>query len=412
MNSVIYNTNDSFDFHKLALNPPMVTNGGNYFIKYVMDGGNLYIQPPECKTKNGISKSSKHPSCDLMFSHDNIQLIKWMEDLETRSCELIYENREKWFESEMELSDIENYFASPLKSYKSGKFYLARANMPNRLGKINLKIYNENNEQVSLESIVENTNVFAVLEVQGIKCSARSFQIEMEIKQMMTLEPVNLFENCVIDNQRAGIMHSTNRVVTSNIPTPPSRLDLEENSKQEIQQTEQTENTEEKEKEETEHNEHNQQMEQNEMKENGYPISETPALEEKHLEESEKEESIVLEKDENEENIVNVEPVEEVSVEITNENEPIDLQDLEFTVDLDKLPDNETISIKPHNDIYYERYREARKRARIAKNMALQAFLEAKEIKNKYQLDDIDSDDEEFLVNEMEELEKEQPDVL
>ena len=44
--------------------------------------------------------------------------------------------------------------------------------------------------------------------------------------------------------------------------------------------------------------------------------------------------------------------------------------------------------------------------------MALQAFLEAKEIKNKYQLDDIDSDDEEFLVNEMEELEKEQPDVL
>ena len=66
------------------------------------------------------------------------------------------------------------------------------------------------------------------------------------------------------------------------------------------------------------------------MKENDYPISETPALEEKHLEESEKEESIVLEKDENEENIVNVEPVEEVSVEITNENEPIDLQDLEF----------------------------------------------------------------------------------
>ena len=420
MNSVIYNTNDSFDFNKLSLNPPMVTNGGNYFIKYVMDGGNLYIQPPECKTKNGISKSSKHPSCDLMFSQENIQLIKWMEDLETRSCQLIYENREKWFESEMDLSDIENYFASPLKSYKSGKFYLARANLPNRLGKINLKIYNENNEQVSLDSIVENTNVFAVLEVLGIKCSARSFQIEMEIKQMMTLEPVNLFENCVIDNQRAGIMHSSNRVVTSNIPTPsPSRLDLEENSNQEIQQTEKAEEIQQTEKaeeiqqtEETEEKEDNQEMEQNEMKENDYPTLETPALEEKHLEESEKEESIVLEKEDNEENVVKEEPVEEVSVEITNENEPIDLQDLEFTVDLDKLSNDETISIKPHNDIYYERYREARKRARIAKNMALQAFLEAKEIKNKYQLDDIDSDDEEFLANEIEELEKEQPDVL
>lgn len=389
MNSVIYNTNDSFDFHKLALNPPMVTNGGNYFIKYVMDGGNLYIQPPECKTKNGISKSSKHPSCDLMFSHDNIQLIKWMEDLETRSCELIYENREKWFESEMELSDIENYFASPLKSYKSGKFYLARANLPNRLGKINLKIYNENNEQVSLESIVENTNVFAVLEVQGIKCSARSFQIEMEIKQMMTLEPVNLFENCVIDNQRGGIMHSSNKETPTKLDLPSTPIDLEENQTQELEENEQTE-----------------------MKENDIPVLETSPLEENHLDETEKEESIVLEKVEDEENIIQEDPMEEVSVEITKDNEPIDLQDLEFTVDLDKLPNDDTISIKPHNDIYYERYREARKRARIAKNMALQAFLEAKEIKNKYQLDDIESDDEEFLVNEMEELENEQPEVL
>ena len=389
MNSVIYNTNDSFDFHKLALNPPMVTNGGNYFIKYVMDGGNLYIQPPECKTKNGISKSSKHPSCDLMFSHDNIQLIKWMEDLETRSCELIYENREKWFESEMELSDIENYFASPLKSYKSGKFYLARANMPNRLGKINLKIYNENNEQVSLESIVENTNVFAVLEVQGIKCSARSFQIEMEIKQMMTLEPVNLFENCVIDNQRGGIMHSSNKETPTKLDLPSTSIDLEENQTQELEENEQTE-----------------------MEENDFSVLETSHLEENHLDETEKEESIVLEKVEDKKNIIQEDPIQEVSVEITKDNEPIDLQDLEFTVDLDKLPNDDTISIKPHNDIYYERYREARKRARIAKNMALQAFLEAKEIKNKYQLDDIESDDEEFLVNEMEELENEQPEVL
>ncbi len=389
MNSVIYNTNDSFDFHKLALNPPMVTNGGNYFIKYVMDGGNLYIQPPECKTKNGISKSSKHPSCDLMFSHDNIQLIKWMEDLEARSCELLYENREKWFESEMELSDIENYFASPLKSYKSGKFYLARASLPNRLGKINLKIYNENNEQVSLESIVENTNVFAVLEVQGIKCSARSFQIEMEIKQMMTLEPVNLFENCVIDNHRGGIMHSSNKETHTKVDLPSTPIDLEENQTQELEENEQTE-----------------------MKENDIPVLETSPLEENHLDETEKEESIVLEKVEDEENIIQEDPMEEVSVEITKDNEPIDLQDLEFTVDLDKLPNDDTISIKPHNDIYYERYREARKRARIAKNMALQAFLEAKEIKNKYQLDDIESDDEEFLVNEMEELENEQPEVL
>ena len=53
----------------------------------------------------------------------------------------------------------------------------------------------------------------------------------------------------------------------------------------------------------------------------------------------------------------------------------------------------------PQNDIYYERYREAQKRARIAKNLALQAYLEAKEIKNQYNLDDIESDDDDFYQN-------------
>jgi hypothetical protein len=58
MSSMIYETNDSFDFSKLTLNPPMVVSGGNYFIKYQMNGSNLYIQPPECKLRGQISKNT------------------------------------------------------------------------------------------------------------------------------------------------------------------------------------------------------------------------------------------------------------------------------------------------------------------------------------------------------------------
>ena len=391
MNSVIYNTNDSFDFNKLSMNPPMVNSGGNYFIKYVMDGRNLYIQPPECKTRGGISKSSKNPSCDLMFSQENVQLIKWMEDLETYSCKLIYENREQWFESEMELVDIENYFASPLKSYKSGKFYLVRTSLPSRLGKINLKIYNENKEEVKLENIVDGTNVFTVLEVLGIKCSARSFQIEMEIKQMMTLEPVNLFDNCVIDYQRDVIVHSNKQ------ESEPITIDIEGET-----------NLEENEQENEEEKKEDIVQESETLEETSLEnvMQEEPTLENNEvLEIKEENERQTMEK-EDEENKVHEENVEP-------NNEPIQLDDLEFTVDLDSLSNEEPISIKPHNDIYYERYREARKRAYIAKNMALQAFLEAKEIKHKYQLDDIESDDNEenFINQEMDfsEKEKEEP---
>lgn len=362
MNSVIYNTNEPFDFNKLSLNPPMVISGGNYFIKYSMDGNALYIQPPECNTRGSISKTAKKAHCDLMFSHENTHFIKWMEDLETYSCKLIYDNREDWFESEMELSDIETYFASPLKSYKSGKFYLTRANIPSRLGKIHLKIYNENKEEVDLDSINESTHLVTILEVQGIKCSSRSFQIELEIKQMMTLEPVNLFENCLIASNRKIV----NQTKTESQPLPSSPV--EEHN---LEETEHIENDENKEEEPI-------QVETYDSKDQESFLH--PEVEENiHLEESNNDVSL-----------------EETS---TIENDIVEpsIEDMEFTVDLEKLESEEPISIKPQNDIYYERYREAQKRARIAKNLALQAYLEAKEIKSQYNLDDIESDEDEFF---------------
>jgi hypothetical protein len=38
-------------------------------------------------------------------------------------------------------------------------------------------------------------------------------------------------------------------------------------------------------------------------------------------------------------------------------------------------------------------YREARRKAKVAKDLALSAYLEAKEIKNKYMLDDLSDSD-------------------
>ena len=352
MTSSIYNINEPFSFDDLTINPPVVTNGGNYFIKYSMAGKPLYIQPPECKSKSAISKNSKKPYCDLMFTNEHIQLIKWMEDLENRTCQLIHENRSEWFEGDMELSDIENYFASPMKIYKGGKFYLVRANFPSRLGKIHLKVYNENREEVSIDSIVENTNVITVLEIQGIKCSARSFQIEMEIKQLMTLEPVNLFDNCLINVQAPVKMPMNMEKKDEDVEETPQRLE-----------------------------------------------------ESDHYEMSNENISLQADKDESLEETMNpeIEPTEELHLEV--ETKPTnELDDLEFTVDLEKL-DQESVVLKPHNDIYYERYKEARKRALAAKNIALQAFLEAKEIKHKYNLDDIDSEsDEEFFNHKMDEM--------
>ena len=49
--------------------------------------------------------------------------------------------------------------------------------------------------------------------------------------------------------------------------------------------------------------------------------------------------------------------------------------------------------LKKPQEVYYNIYRQARKKARLLKHQALLAFLEAKNIKKTYKLEDLEDDD-------------------
>jgi hypothetical protein len=364
----IYNINDaSFQFDQLMLTPPTIIAGGNHFIKYSVNGSPLYIQPPKCLTRGTIAKSNKRAHCDLMFSNQDVHLIKWMEDLEAHTCKQIYENRAKWFESDMELSDIENYFASPLKLYKSGKNYLTRANIPTRLGKINLKIYNENEEEVDPDTIADNTNIVTILEVQGIKCSARSFQIEFDMKQMLTLSPVDIFEKCIIVSKSA---HSTF----------DRSVDEGKNERSLVDTTERNANS---------HTQNNNTV----LDENVNQSKQTAV----YGLNSEYANQIAGAIPDEFNTFANLDIKSNIS---QMDSDPFsELHQFEMNLNLEDIPETENVTIKSRNDVYYELYKEARKKARISRNLALQSYLEAKEIKTKYDLDDIESDEEDRFFN-------------
>ena len=57
------------------------------------------------------------------------------------------------------------------------------------------------------------------------------------------------------------------------------------------------------------------------------------------------------------------------------------------------IEEEEKITLKKREEVYYKIYREARKKARILKHQALLAFLEAKNIKKTYMLEDLEEDD-------------------
>jgi hypothetical protein len=223
---IIVDPNIQFDFNNLLLTAPTVVSGGNHFIKCALHDNPVYIRTPKCKIKQAVIKTGKKIYCDLLFTNEHEEFIQWMENLENYSQQFIFNKREKWFETNLEKHDIENSFTSPMKIYKSGKFYILRCMVPTVLGKSDLKIYDENENILDIDNLQENTPVVSVLEIQGIKCSPRGFQIDIEIKQLLVLKPKNLFDKCILLKTGANLtlpteFDQTHTMTKSVVPTDP-----------------------------------------------------------------------------------------------------------------------------------------------------------------------------------------------
>ena len=191
----------SFDFNTLSLGDLTGIQGGAYFTRLYNNGNALYIQTPKTLTKQGVIRTDKKVYIDLMFSNTDKQIIEWLENLETRCHELIFQKADDWFAKKQTLSEIESAFASPIRIYKSGKYYLVRLNV--KLNTItnttSVKLYNESQEPQTIYDITHDTQIISIIEITGIKFTSQNFQLEMELKQAMLMNPEKLFDNCLIN---------------------------------------------------------------------------------------------------------------------------------------------------------------------------------------------------------------------
>ena len=370
--STIYNPDNTFSFDKLTLAKPILTTGGNYFIRCVINNAPLYIQPPKCKTKQGIISTGKKIYTDMMFSNMNYEFIQWIETLENTCQQHIYNNRENWFDGDMELHEIENYFTSTLKTYKSGKYYLIRSGIPSSLGKPIIKIYDENELQVNINDINDDTDIMNILEIKGIKCSAKSFQIEIELKQILVLKPDNLFDSFLLKGVQTTSINSSGKTIET-VDEPVTVETVDEPVTVETVDDLVTVET----------------------------VDDLVTMETvDDLVTVETLDDLVTVETVDEPNLIENENIEKINNQTSEE--PIYLEKKntleEVQLNLEEITD--TIEIKERNDLYYQMYREAKKKGKIARDLALSSFLEAKRIKKTYMLQDISDSEESDLDNE------------
>ena len=216
MNSIVI-PNENYDFANLHLATPISIQGGAFFTKLLNNNNDIYIQTPKSTTKQGFVKSGKKIHCDLMFDKSNGDFIEWFENLENKIIDLINNKSSAWFQDEIEHDDIENAFASPVKVYKSGNYYLVRCYVetPRMAQSTNqLTIFDESENEVAMENINEESNVISILQIHGVKFTPKSFQLYIQIKQVMQISN-SLFKKCIIKHntiQNTGIIELDGQV--------------------------------------------------------------------------------------------------------------------------------------------------------------------------------------------------------
>jgi hypothetical protein len=356
----IIEPNETFDFSNLSLAHPVGIQGGAYFTKIEYNKKPLYIQTTKSQTRQGFVKTGKKYYCDLMFDKNSEKLIHWFENLEEKCQKLIFDRRDTWFQNSLEESDIETAFNSTIRIYKSGKYYLLRTSIKNEHNNLPLiTIYNEKETYLTMSDISNENYIISILEIQGIKFTSRNFQIEIELKQIMVLDNEPLFDSCLIKTNKQNIQHIDERILENdnlkinelNKQLFKNNITIKENDLEELKKV-------------------------NDLEE----LEQINILEETELEQKEKNDSLEL--------------VFEDLNEYIEEN-PDELKEV-YNLDISLENTLETMQLKKPNQVYFELYKEARNKAKLAKKSAIIAYLEAKNIKKTYMIENINDSDSDF----------------
>ena len=412
----VYSLNDAdFPFEQLSLATPQGLQGGAYLSKIKINNNPLSFQNEPCYTKNGIVKTDKKIYCDLIFDNDNESLINFFSKLEDTIKTLIFEKRESWFHSDMDIDTIDYHWQSMFRTYQNNK-YLLRCFVKkpkNSFQNSNIYIYDEHESPLTLEDITKDKKIITIIKFVGLKFTAHSFSIDIVLDQVMVLddyieEKVCLIKNTnkknynVTSNHSNKDAHSPEKSITHTTEANETETNETESNKPEENETESNK----PEENETEANE----TEVNEPEENDTTNEKSTNILQKDLEGNYKESAdsnvnLKISNPKINNSIPNNNEKNELSLAINKDNNSTKLEESKkYGLELDEINvediaienNKDSISLRPPNEVYREILNEVRKKAKEAKQRAIEAYLEVKRIKTLYNIEENESSDEEI----------------
>jgi len=374
----IYEINSDFPFTKISLENPEPISNGIYFIRLSIENKPLYIQLPKCYMKNGIiSTNKKEKYCDLMYSHkDHRELIEWIEHMEMSCKDMIDNKKSLWFQSELSRDDIDNMMTPLYRLYKSGVNVLIRTyiDVNKHNGKPKCLIYDEDENEMDISSVDNSQQIIPLLHIEGIRFSSKTFELDIKLSQMMVM---NIEEkekpNCLIKKDREKEKDDTylgKKIQVSFADADALALALalaDDGCKT-------TEN-----------------KNENKDKDNSIYLAPPQGQTQTEVKPTQGQNEVEPTQGQTQTEVKTLPP------QIIEKEELIEEVSLD---NLDTLNKSDVLELKKPNQVYYKIYKAARRKAIKMRQKAVEAFLEAKQIKTKYMLQDLDDSDDSDNIDE------------
>ncbi len=391
MSSLEHPVDEEYPFSRIALSTPVGVQGGAYFSKLRIGGEPLLVQTPKCSTKSGVHATGKKVYCDLMFNNDEDKFLNWLKQLEERIQSLIYEKRDVWFHTEMDYDSIIYHWQGITRLYK-GTNQLLRCFVPKPKGlhaKQTVQIFNEEEEPLTLDDVQSDTTLISILEVTGLRFTSTSFLLEFCLRQVMVLADKPVFDKCLIKANSGAATCSRPAVEEEPQQAEPQQAEPQQAEPQQAEPPQ-------------------AEPQQAEPQQGapaagaGVPVALGPmgkSLEKQLQHISQLRQEVPGNASEA------AQPVEEGNKASSLEGKTGLPQ-----VNLKVSETGDSLTLRKPSEVYVEIYRVARRKARAARRIAMQAYLEAKRIRSAYLLDEMDiSSDEDDLddcsdISEMGEL--------
>ena len=333
----MYEPNSEFPFSNISLtNPTAMQGGGAYFAKMTIEGKPIRIQLPKTLTKAGVVSTKRDCYIDLMYTREmEPVLIKWIDSIEQRCKELVNEKKSLWFSNELSKSDIDGMLTPLSRTYKGETMTLIRVAIDTSKRSGSTNCQIYDDKESKIDDVEFITTEHSIIPLVFIEgIKFTNKSIEIELKMVQMMVFTPSANECLINYKKPHVTIAVQK------PTEDNKI----------------------------------------VSDNADKIN-IPDL--NNVDKCPSEVDICL-KDI---------PLGEIS-ELPENDKFAKLREIDITI----ANSTQSIILKEPTELYREMYKAAKEKLRKLKEESFLAFLEAKQIKTKYMIDDTDENDELPLI--------------